>query len=112
MPHISKRSHEGLLIIDHSESPGITADDLQGKPGIAVGGGTVAKMPTLQCCHCNVTVILNPLRNRPRNYCSKCDAYICDQPGCNAQCVPFEKIVDRIQEAGAKNIPVGDVWLP
>lgn len=111
MAHQSKRSHEGLLIIDHSESPGVTPEDCNGI-GPIVGKGEVAKMPTLQCCHCNVTVILNPLRNRPRNYCSKCDAYVCDQAGCNAQCVPFEKIADRILEQGAKGLPVGDLWLP
>jgi hypothetical protein len=112
MPHISKRSHEGLLIIDHSESPGVTPEDVNGM-GPIVGKGQTFEAPIVQCCHCNVGVILNPLRNRPRNYCQKCDAYVCDQAGCLTNCLPFEKVVDRALELGAKGLPAGGtIWIP
>ena len=51
-------------------------------------------LPTLTCCHCNRVVVLNPERRRERHWCFKCDAYICDSPGCNSDCNPIEEGVD------------------
>lgn len=101
---MSKRDFEGLLIIDHSESPGLTAEDTGGI-GPVVGKGQVYKSPTITCVHCQVIVILNPLRTRPRNYCPKCDDYICD--GCVVlPCRPFQKLVDETMEKVIKGLPV------
>lgn len=52
------------------------------------------QVPTMTCRHCNVVVVLNPERRRARSWCRKCDAYICDKPGCNADCNPIEEGVE------------------
>ena len=106
----SKRSHEGLITIDHSASPGMTEPVVQhgGELSPVVGKGQTYESATITCAHCQVVVVLNPLRNRPRNYCGKCDAYICDNllgicPR-EADCIPFEKIVENILEQHVKRI--------
>lgn len=60
-------------------------------PGVARG---TLEMATLTCAHCNRVVVLNPLRQRERCSCRKCDAYVCDSPGCNAECNPFMQSVE------------------
>jgi len=52
-------------------------------------------------------VIINPLRNRERGYCSGCDRYICDN--CTeirslngGQCKTFRQLADEIVEAALK----------
>lgn len=61
-------------------------------PGIKVG---IQEWDMLTCCHCNRVVKLLPagFRKRPRNYCAKCDHYVCDSAGCNAECNPFMQSV-------------------
>lgn len=96
---ISKKRHEGYLLIDHRNSPGVSAEFIAqaglGTP--VVGPGQTLEAATISCSHCQGMVILNPLRTRPRNWCYKCDHYICDNPGCNVDCVPMAKILDETQ---------------
>jgi hypothetical protein len=97
----SKRAHEGYLLIDHRNSPGLTPD-LVGHDGSRtpiVGKGQLYESATITCAHCQVIVILNPLRTRARGYCQKCDAYICDRPACHLACTPFEAVIDEILNA-------------
>ena len=77
----SRRSFEGYLKIDHRGSPGVPADIARqtGMPGALTG---LFEAPTLTCHHCGTVMLENPLRNRPRNYCSSCDHFLCD--GCAA----------------------------
>lgn len=77
----SKRSQEGYLLIDNS----------------AAGVGPKFETPTITCSHCHCIVVLNPLRTRPRGHCRKCDHYVCDKPGCNIECNPFNKLLDELQ---------------
>ncbi len=106
----SKRKFEGCLTIDHRDSPGVTADDVQGR-GPVVGKGERLSTPTVTCVHCQRIVILNPLRSRPRSYCQKCDDYQCDW--CAAlPCRPFQKVIDTVLERAAQGLPTGDLWLP
>lgn len=96
----SKRSLEGYLQIDHRDSPGLP-EDFARKIGLAPGAvaeGTNFETPVITCSHCNVTVILNPLRTRPRNHCKKCDAYICDNATCNLECKPFSQLLDEYEK--------------
>lgn len=83
----SKRAQEGYLLINHRESPGLTEsflDDVAGRssaPPLPPGSGRgTFEAPTITCSHCQKVVVLNPLRNRDRAYCAKCDHYICDDP--------------------------------
>lgn len=52
------------------------------------------EMDVLTCAHCNRGVILNPERKRERGYCRRCDHFLCDNPGCNAECTPFQQTID------------------
>jgi hypothetical protein len=65
----SLRSLEGYLLIDNRCS-----------------GEGMQEHAVLTCSHCHRQIIVNPLRTRERNHCRKCHAYVCDNPGCNAEC--------------------------
>jgi hypothetical protein len=87
--HVSKRSHEGYLLIDNRTA-----------------GGVLLESATITCSHCQCVVVLNPDRSRSRGYCPKCDHYVCD--GCEAvrgasgECRPFERIIAETQERGLR----------
>lgn len=110
----SKRRHEGYLIVDHRESPGVPDNPaMAGKPDALIArSGMALESATVTCCHCQVVVVLNPLRTRPRGYCQKCDRYICDSPVCHRDCTPFERVLDQAQEAALKGLAVGQVIVP
>lgn len=99
----SKQRFEGYLLIDHRNSPGLPEelDAALGRP-IGSGQGTF-ECPTITCGHCQVIVVVNPLRNRTRGYCPKCDTYVCD--ACEAiramkfECRTMKKVVDDAREA-------------
>lgn len=104
----SNKIHEGELTIDHRASPGVPIELIRaaraaGKDVIGVGGeGTLFESATITCVHCNAIVVLNPDRSRPRNYCRRCDQYICD--ACAAVpsdgiCYPFEQFLIDGQNA-------------
>ena len=107
----SKRKYEGLLVIDHRESPGITPEQARGF-GPAVGKGEFLETPTYNCVHCQRVVVMNPLRTRARVCCQKCDDYVCDE--CEAARVlnpdilhrSFTQVMEDAQNAGALGIPV------
>ena len=50
-------------------------------------------------------MVLNPLRNRERALCFKCDHYICDECGVamkvSGECLTFKEIVETVQEFAA-----------
>jgi len=106
----SKRSHEGYLLIDHSNSPGLSEEMIYTGSGLPRSDAKVPMKPgagkfeaaTFSCSHCPNVVVVHPLRNRSRGYCKKCDHYICDS--CNAKmaingvCKPYKQIMDDLQE--------------
>lgn len=105
----SLRRQEGYLQIDHRFSPGVSKQLLQklGKPNVAsCPEGSQFESSTITCSHCNAIVILNPDRSRPRNYCQRCDHYICDNPICNQECRPLRAVLDRLQNENSKLILV------
>ncbi len=105
----SKRSHEGVIMLDHRYSPGISDQALHNanktsNAKLPIGAGTgMFEAATFSCSHCPNVVYIHPLRNRPRGYCRKCDHYICDS--CNAKyamnfvCLTYKQQVDALQEA-------------
>jgi len=98
----SKRSHEGYLLIDNRNGPGLTDEQAQAA-GLPVGAGRgMFESPTYTCSHCQVVVILNPLRTRERAYCAKCDHYICDRCGVakaqTGECRTVKQLIDELQE--------------
>jgi len=103
----SKRTHEGYLMIDNRESPGVSDEIGQAlTPQLPLGFGRgMFEAPTITCSHCQVVVVLNPGRVRKRPYCAKCDHYVCDvcygvlvQTGV---CKTFKQIIEEVQEQAA-----------
>jgi len=93
----SLRRHEGYLLIDHTDSPGTKS----------VPKGVKHEAATITCSHCNRVFQINRLRTRPRHYCAKCDHYVCDNPGCVVGCHPYKKLMDEVQEQGARLLGKG-----
>lgn len=103
---MTKSTHEGYLMIDHRESPGIS-QELEAAAGLPPGAGRgVFESATYTCNHCNFVVVINPLRTRARGYCVKCDHYVCD--ACEAArvitgvCRTMQQIIEETQEAAVK----------
>ena len=106
----SKRSNEGYLLLDHSNSPGLGEEVIHGMGDdlpLNAGRGKF-EAPTYTCSHCQAIVILNPLRQRERHYCTGCDHYICDTCGAiraqTMECKTFLQIADEIQNRSVKRI--------
>jgi hypothetical protein len=105
---LSKRSHEGYLLINHKDSPGLTDSELIiGGSMLPPGAGRgVFEAPIITCSHCETGLIVNPLRTRDRAYCPKCDHYICDK--CEivrvqtGVCKTYKQFIDELQEADQK----------
>ena len=92
----SLKRHEGYLLIDNRGLPAIPQHpDKRFDP---IGRNQLYECATITCAHCNTVVILRPDRSRPRNYCRKCDKYICDNPACSVDCFSFDKLLDELQE--------------
>lgn len=105
---------EGYLIIDHQASPGLPEDVARasGLDPRLCGEGKVFEAATLTCSHCKASVVKNPLRQRERPYCPKCNHYICDF--CEAQRLmpgythtPFEKIIDTTLTLAERGVVLG-----
>ena len=92
----SLKRHEGYLLIDNRFGPGVSEEMVRasGKDAPIVGEGRMYESATITCSHCHTVVIINPDRSRPRNYCRKCDHYVCDKPGCNDKCRPLNRMMD------------------
>lgn len=102
---MSKRSHQGYLLIDHRNSPGIP-DEVVVKAGMPAGAGRgVYESATYTCSHCQRVVVINPLRTRAREWCFKCDHYVCD--GCakvmatTGECLTFQRVINEYQDANS-----------
>lgn len=88
------RGGKGYLLIDNRHGPVPLVQPLPTGETLVIAPGETFEAPTLTCFHCNSIVVLNPRRSRPRNWCRSCNAYICDAPGCNRECMPIEACVD------------------
>ena len=70
----------GYLHVDHSASPGLPENFARRHnydPDL-VREGAVYEADTYGCPHCGGVVIKNPLRQRAREVCFKCNTFICD----------------------------------
>ena len=61
-------------------------------------GGKLEEYATMTCGHCNTIVVLRGDRKRPRGYCKKCHAYVCDNAACVVNCTPILKAVALAQK--------------
>lgn len=106
----SLKRHEGYLMVDQ-RACGLPAQ----LPG-AAPTAKFAEVSTLTCSHCAGVAIKNPNRTRPRNFCRKCDGYICDGCGIVAAKpdyvhMPFAKLADLVRN-GAVSIVGGSASQP
>jgi hypothetical protein len=95
----SLRSHEGYLMLDHTNNQGIP-DELVVASGLPLGAGKgLFEAPTFTCHHCQTIVIINPNRTRERAYCRGCDHLLCDACGAErartGKCRPFNQVIDE-----------------
>jgi hypothetical protein len=104
----SKRSLEGYLMIDNRHAPPVdlaTAAAFERATGHQVVGAGLRGLfeaAILTCSHCQRGLVENPQRTRPRNWCSRCDKYICDT--CvSSDCRPLRALMD---EARRKELPL------
>ena len=112
---LSKRSNEGVISINHKDSPGLSESIVGAMfPDLPLTAGRgMFEAPTYTCSHCQAVVILNPLRNRQRGHCPKCDHYVCDT--CNlarittGECKTYEQIIAEIQEAALKSESIKEI---
>lgn len=93
-------THLGYYMVDHRNSPGITGKIAEMDPSkMPVGANTMMETDIVTCSHCQAVVRLNPYRDsatHPRNWCAKCDRYICDAPVCLMQCRPYLAYLDEL----------------
>ena len=68
-------------------------------------GGGMNEVDMRRCSHCRRYIKMNPFRQRPRNWCMKCDDYVCDNPACVIECTPWNRIVDDFLEGKITQIP-------
>jgi hypothetical protein len=109
----SKRSLEGYLLIDHSNSPGVS-NDAAVAAGMPVGAGSgLFESATYTCSHCQFIVIIEPARTRDRTHCFQCDHDICDACGFTyaktRTCVSFKAIAASLLESAAKEINIKEI---
>ena len=90
----SKSQSEGYILIDNRLAP-----PEPGIPRFLEGAAN-------RCAHCHAIVIRNPERERPRGYCRKCDAYVCDTCGAKQTCTPYEGFIDQTMTALARGGPM------
>jgi predicted RNA-binding Zn-ribbon protein involved in translation (DUF1610 family) len=73
--------NDGYLLLDHRAATPVD-DSLVIQAGLPPGAGRgVFEGKTLYCPHCGTVVVKRPDRIRPREFCKKCDHYICDHCG-------------------------------
>jgi len=112
----STRDSEGVLTVNHKDSPGLSPEFLlevqKAFPGEdtlpPARGRGMFQAPVMKCIHCQAMIIINPLRNRQRESCPKCRAYICDKCALNMklglECKPYTKVIEEIIEANSGNL--------
>lgn len=103
-------AHNGYLIVDHRNSPGISKEEAAAAGVVSAPGGTLLEMDTWTCAHCGAIVLKNPDRLRPREVCRKCMKVVCDNHV--LWCEPFEKISDALLDGTLHKVADSPLILP
>lgn len=75
----SKRSKEAYIMIDHTNSPGLTAEfAVANDLPCGVVGSRMMESAMVVCHICSADIILGGDRSRMMAYCPRHDAYSCD----------------------------------
>lgn len=93
----TQANQHGILIIDHSASPGVDAETSRRLGVPHVPEGKVGEYKTKSCAHCGTVVMINPLRTRERASCRKCgNKYVCDLCAAIGDCRPIAALADAV----------------
>lgn len=102
----SLRSHEGYMLIDNRNTPGISDAEMVAA-GYPVGAGRgLFESATYTCSHCHAVVVIEPKRTRERGFCRGCQQRVCD--GCATvmaktfECRSMAKLIDEVMEAAVR----------
>ena len=109
---MSNKTHFGYLMVDHRASPGLP-EDVARKMGYDITltqEGKLFEADTLMCAHCPQVWFKNPLRDRARGHCFKCNSYVCDICELNMRAAdyvhkPRQKEIDDFVDNAAKSTP-------
>lgn len=112
---LTSRFDGGVIIVDHSASPGLPEDIARaaGYDPKLCGPGKVYEAATMTCAHCKTCLVKNPMRVRERAYCAKCGGqFICDfchiaslEPTYSH--LPFEKLRDNLLKSAERALTLG-----
>lgn len=114
----SVKGGKGYLLIENRfNEQAIRQKQPDGSAPILMPAERTFEANTLTCAHCQAVVMLLPTRVRERGWCRKCNAYICDKPGCHAECNPIAMMVDLqianptapIIERDLRGLPIFDL---
>ena len=118
----SLKRREGYLIVDNSNGPGVSEEQLAKLPRksslVAVPEGKRLEAATHLCKHCQAIVILNKERKRERSSCAKC-GYLCDACGFlygrDRVCRDMNRRLDELQEQAFRReqagLPPGEILI-
>lgn len=70
--------NDGYLLLDHSNAMPVPEAQLVAAGLPETAGRGVFECATLYCPHCGSHSLKNPERVRPREYCKRCNHYVCD----------------------------------
>lgn len=103
-------------MVNHKESPGLSPEFLleiqKAFPGEDTlppnRGHGMFEAPIMKCSHCQAMIIINPLRQRPRERCPNCWRNICDKCSLNMKlglaCRPYEAVIQAVIDANSGNL--------
>lgn len=99
----TKRSAEGVILIDHRNSPGLSEEFMRENKldGPAVPAGHTFESALIVCHSCQRDVVLNPNRTRERAWCRKHDSYLCDfcdarRAASGGECISAEQKIEEL----------------
>lgn len=111
----SQKSKEGWLFIDHRAGAGLPEHvaRLAGYDPKLCVGGKLFEAGTITCSHCGNAYVKNKYRIRAREFCRKCDHYICDGCGAIAAQADYVHIPFRqLAEAAINSAEKGEAFDP
>ena len=64
--------------------------------------GAVVERDTVCCVHCRKHWIVEPGSGRQRGWCMNCNGPTCGAETCAKRCVPYEKMIEQIEQKWAR----------
>lgn len=114
----SLQSHEGVLLVDHRASPGLSVPEAvqQGLPASAAGS-RIFECATFTCSHCERVVAVVDRRKADEicGFCTGCNHRLCTK--CTTKrakdgvCLPVKVLAEQLQNVAAKQ-PATEVFVP